>query len=63
MIADNLPALISVIGDDLRYQFVNRRYGEVLGVDAQELVGESVAVIGRHLDQSLLPYYLRAVSG
>lgn len=47
-ITDNVPALISHVGPDLRYRFVNRAHGEFFG-------REPGAVIGLHMRDVLRP--------
>ena len=41
-ITDNLPALVSYVGRDRRYRFVNRGYEEVFGLPKEEIVGRHV---------------------
>ena len=41
-VTDNLPALISYIGRDSRYQFANAKYQSWLGVDPAGMLGKTV---------------------
>ncbi len=61
-IADNLPALLTYVGRDLRYRFNNARYedwfgiapGDALGQRVPDLVGaENFARVERHIERVL----------
>jgi PAS domain S-box-containing protein len=41
-VTDSLPALVSYVGRDLRYRFVNRSYEDWFGVPAGDVLGRSV---------------------
>lgn len=41
-ITDNVPALIAYIDADERYQFCNRVYKKIPGVDTKEMIGKSI---------------------
>lgn len=42
IIADNVPALISYINSDLRYEFANAHYMDMLGIDPKTMIGRTV---------------------
>jgi PAS domain S-box-containing protein len=63
-ITDAMPALISVIGKDLRYQFLNHAYEVWFGVRRGEIVGKTMdEVLGEGAVQRLRPYIDRALAG
>ena len=45
LIADNLPILISYVGEDHRYQFVNKGYQDWFNIPAEEIVGKHMKEI------------------
>ena len=62
MITDNLPALVSYVGADLRYRFVNQTYndwfhhtgGEFVGHALREVMGEEgYAIVGPAAERAL----------
>ncbi|MDB5581261.1 MAG: histidine kinase [Bradyrhizobium sp.] len=62
MITDNLPALVSYLGTDLRYRFVNHTYnewfhhtgGEFIGRTLREVMGEEgYAIVGPAAERAL----------
>jgi two-component system NtrC family sensor kinase len=44
-ILDNTEALVSLRGRDGRYQFINRRYAELVGADRSALAGQTVMAL------------------
>ena len=61
-VADVMPALISYVGRDRRYRFVNRLYGEWFRCSSEEVVGkkiddvlgvETMKFAGAHIDGAL----------
>lgn len=42
LLADNVPAYFSYIDQDLRYRFINKRYGNLFGRPTAELIGQLV---------------------
>ncbi|MEZ6040803.1 MAG: PAS domain S-box protein [Planctomycetaceae bacterium] len=42
LIADSVPALVSYVGPDMRYRFVNKRYCEYFNLKREEIVGKHV---------------------
>ena len=63
-ITDNLPALISYVGRDLRYLFVNRGYEEVFGCPAEEIVGKHVRdLLGREYYRQYESVISRVLAG
>ncbi|MBA1145916.1 PAS domain-containing protein [Ectothiorhodospiraceae bacterium WFHF3C12] len=63
LVADNLPALISHVGADLRFQYNNRMYRDWLGLEPEQLVGQPVSTVSRYVDRPLEPCYQRALNG
>jgi diguanylate cyclase (GGDEF)-like protein/PAS domain S-box-containing protein len=45
MIADNIPALIAYVDRDLRYQFTNEHYRQLLDLDPKAMLGKTVAEV------------------
>lgn len=63
-ITDNLPILIAQVDKDLRYQFNNRIYHEIFGVDPSDLAGKHLSSMLRpDLLDELMPYFQRALAG
>lgn len=63
-IADNLPALVSHIGPDLKYRFNNAVYKEIFGMEPSYLQGKPVAeVLPSEVYERLLPYFEQALQG
>ncbi len=63
-ITDAMPALISVIGKDLRYQFLNHAYEVWFGVRREDVVGKTMGeVLGEGTVHRLRPYIDRALAG
>jgi len=44
-ILNNIPAVIYVKGTDGRYQYVNRRFAEILALQAEEIVGSAAEAV------------------
>jgi PAS domain S-box-containing protein len=42
LLADSIPAYFSYIDQDLRYRFINKRYGNLFGRPTAELIGQLV---------------------
>ena len=63
-IADALPVLVSFIGCDHRYRFVNSRYEEHFGTERSRIVGRTIAeMIGDEAFAVYEPYLARAARG
>lgn len=63
-IADTLPVLVSLVGRDERYMFVNRTYEHWFGQSARSLVGRTVKeVVGEAAYARLEPHIRRALGG
>jgi PAS domain S-box-containing protein len=61
---DALPALISYIGTDERYRFVNQAYERWFGVSREDIIGQTVReVVGDEAYPRLLPWMQRAIAG
>ncbi len=51
LITDHVPALISYVGADRRYKFVNQRYEDFMGIPVEDIVGRNVAdILGENYD-------------
>lgn len=62
MLADRVPAVFSYLSPDLHYQFVNRQYKTMFGLDPEQVQGkhvrevlgeQSFAAVRHHLDRAL----------
>src|SRR5688572_17046866 len=63
-IADALPALISYVDADYRYQFNNRAYEEWFGHSREEIRGKPlIDVLGKAAFEAIRPYAKRALAG
>ncbi len=63
-VADAVPALISYVGRDWRYRFVNRLYGTWFGGSVEEVVGKTTdEVLGEKMMKVGRPYMERALRG
>ena len=58
-LADNVPAYFSRVDAELRYRFVNRRYTELFGRSASELVGQYVKDVVSEANFSRIEPHLR----
>jgi PAS domain S-box-containing protein len=64
LIADALPVLISHMGPDLRYRFVNKAYEEWFGIPHQSLIGKTVAeIVGPAAFARVEPLIRRVLAG
>ena len=64
LVADAMPALISYVGADRRYRFVNARYVEWFGRPAEEIEGRSLReVLGEHAYERAGPHAEAALAG
>lgn len=62
--ADSLPALISYIGADQHYRFINRAYEQWFGLAPNEIVGKHMReVLGDAAYEALQPHVERVLSG
>ena len=62
--ADTIPALISYIDVERRYQFINEKYENWFGVDRDQTLGKSISeVLGREAQEKVEPYLKRVFSG
>lgn len=63
-VADTLPILLSYIDKNLVYQFNNKTYETLLGIERQALKGKAVKdIIGTDAYNKSLPYYQRVLAG
>ncbi|HVF31182.1 MAG TPA: PAS domain S-box protein [Pyrinomonadaceae bacterium] len=64
LIADAIPLLVSFVGYDQRYRFVNRAYTEWFGLSRTQIVGRHLSeVLGPEAYQAILPQVNRALTG
>lgn len=64
LITDKLPVLISYVGSDLRYRFINREYERWFGMDAAQIEGRHLReVLGSDAFDGLAPYIQRVLAG
>jgi PAS domain S-box-containing protein len=64
LVTDALPVLVSFVGADERYRFLNRAYEEWFGVSRESLVGKTLReVIGELAYERLRPFVLRGLAG
>lgn len=63
-LTDTVPALISYIGSDLRYLFVNKAYSDWFGFPLNEIIGKKVdEVLGKEAFEAAYPEIKRALAG
>ena len=63
-LADNLPAIVTYVDRDQRYQFVNAHLGEVFGIDSSSLLGRTVCETnGKKLYAEIEPHVTAALRG
>jgi two-component system CheB/CheR fusion protein len=61
---DAVPVLVSFVNRDLRYEFANRAYTEMLGIPSEEMIGKSVhEVLDEHTLAQCLPRIHAALAG
>ena len=64
MLAERVPALFSYVGTDFRYRFVNKRYEELTGIPAEQIVGKHIKdLIGEDSFARAHPYLEQAIAG
>ena len=64
LLADNVPAFYAYVDCELRYRFVNKRYEELFGRPASEMLGRPVKdVVGELNFDKLEPHLREAVAG
>jgi PAS domain S-box-containing protein len=64
VITDAMPALISYVDTNLRYQFVNARYVEWFGRRSEEIVGQDLrSVLGDAAFERVKPHFEAALAG
>ena len=64
LIADHMPALISYVDRDERFRFTNAFYGDVYGVDAAQIIGQSMReLMGERLYVEIKPKIDEALHG
>ncbi|MFN4141828.1 PAS domain-containing protein [Aestuariivirga sp.] len=63
-VADAIPALVSYMNRDLRYQFVNKLYEEWFGRRREDIQGKQVReIVGEKAFARALPFFERALKG
>ena len=64
LVMDNIPALVSYIGTDLRYILVNKRYEELFCRPAHTIIGTHIRdIAGRDTYRKALPYLRQVRKG
>ena len=64
LISDSVPALISYVDTDLRYQFCNRAYSQWFGMPTEQIVGRTMPeVLGDAAWETLRPHAMAALTG
>jgi len=64
IVADALPMLVSYVGNDLMYRFVNRTYSDWLGLPMGAILGRTVADIhGEAVYAQIRPHIEEALAG
>ena len=63
LITDAVPALISYVGSDLKYQFVNQRHHDLLGLDAPGMNGKEFLSVFRQEQQQGLTLHINQALG
>ncbi|HYO71096.1 MAG TPA: PAS domain-containing sensor histidine kinase, partial [Archangium sp.] len=63
-ITDALPVMISFVGPDMRYRFVNRIYEDWIGLERSEMIGRTIGeVVGQAAEDAVRPMATRALAG
>src|SRR6185436_4910149 len=61
---DSIPALVSFVGSDERYQYCNKTYLDVFGVERKDMVGKSLLeFLGEEFYRIAKPSVDRALAG
>jgi diguanylate cyclase (GGDEF)-like protein/PAS domain S-box-containing protein len=64
MIADNMPAMIAYVDDQLHYRFTNEHFRHLMGIDPNSLLGRTFGdTFGPEFRLRLQPYYEAALRG
>ncbi len=64
MIADRVPSLISCVDRNFRYSYVNQRYSEFFGKNADEIVGMTMPeLLGENVFEEVRPHLEEALAG
>ncbi|HYO07601.1 MAG TPA: ATP-binding protein [Tepidisphaeraceae bacterium] len=64
LVTDALPALVSYVTGDYRYQLANRTYGEWFGLEPDRVIGQHMRdVVGERTFELVKPYIDRALAG
>ncbi|MES2115061.1 MAG: PAS domain S-box protein [Pseudomonadota bacterium] len=64
MIADNMPAMIAYVDDQLHYRFTNEHFRHLMGIEPNSLLGKTFGdTFGHEFRQRLRPYYEAALRG
>jgi diguanylate cyclase (GGDEF)-like protein/PAS domain S-box-containing protein len=64
LITEHVPALIAYLDQEQRYRYCNARVGQVLGVDAQSLIGRTMREVrGEAIYAALAAHVARALAG
>lgn len=64
LISDTLPALISYVDTDVRYQFCNRAYTQWFGISREQILGRTMwDVLGEQAWKAIEPHVKKALAG
>lgn len=64
LVTDSMSAAVTRCSRDLRYIWVSNGYAALLGMTPEEIAGRTIAeVIGPEANESIRPYYERALAG
>ena len=64
LIADNVPASVSMVNVNLEFQFINKRFAEIHRVSFEECLGKTVAdIMGQSVYDKVHMNYTRALLG
>ena len=64
IIADTMPALIAYVNAEQRYEFTNAHYRDLLGLDPEAMIGQTVGeVVGAATHALLAPHIAAALRG
>ncbi len=64
IIADGIPALVSYVNSEQRYEFTNAHYQSMLGLDPKAMIGRTIReVFGEQVYARLRPYVEAALRG
>ncbi len=64
ILADNVPAIVSMVDKNLKFQFVNKRFAEYFKTSSEECVGKNVReIVGDRIFKQVEENYYKALAG